>query len=153
MQVGKAVREVHRPASRKGSLGTRQAILAASLDEFADKGFDGARVEEIAMRAGVNKNALYHHFGNKDDLFTAVLENIYEQIRTRQQDLQIRNLPPILAMRKLVIFTGRVWIQFPQFQRLLHSESLHGARHIRGSKKIAELYNPLLPMLNEMLRR
>lgn len=144
---------VGRPVSRNSSLGTRTSILAAALDEFADKGYDGARVDEIAMRAGVNKNNLYHHFGNKDDLFTAVLESMYAQIRTRQKDLQIRNLPPIDGMRKLVMFTGRIWMQFPQFQRLLHSENLHGARHIRRSRKIVDLYNPLLDTINEMLQR
>jgi TetR/AcrR family transcriptional regulator len=56
-------------------------------------------------------------------------------------------------MRKLVIFTGRIWIQFPHFLRLLHSENLHGARHIRRSSKIVDLYNPLLTTIREMLQR
>ena len=52
---------------------TRARILAAAVQEFAAKGFAGARVARIARRARVNKRMLYHYFGNKDDLFRAIL--------------------------------------------------------------------------------
>lgn len=55
--------------------GTRRRILDAALDEFAAKGLDGARVDAIAARAGVNKRMLYYYFGSKDDLYRAVLRN------------------------------------------------------------------------------
>jgi TetR/AcrR family transcriptional regulator len=53
--------------------GTKRRILEAALDEFAAKGLDGARVDGIAARAGVNKRMLYYYFGSKDDLYRAVL--------------------------------------------------------------------------------
>jgi AcrR family transcriptional regulator len=52
---------------------TRERILTAALKEFAAKGFAGARVDEIARRAAINKRMLYHYFGDKRDLFKAVL--------------------------------------------------------------------------------
>jgi AcrR family transcriptional regulator len=52
---------------------SRARILAAAHAEFAQHGFDGARVDRIAALAGINKRMLYHYFGNKDDLFCAVL--------------------------------------------------------------------------------
>jgi TetR/AcrR family transcriptional regulator len=52
---------------------TRERILEAALKEFAAKGLTGARVDEIARRAKVNKRMLYHYFGNKRELFRAVL--------------------------------------------------------------------------------
>src|SRR5271170_5742626 len=52
---------------------TRERILSAALKEFAAKGFAGARVDEIARRANINKRMLYHYFGDKEDLFKAVL--------------------------------------------------------------------------------
>src|SRR4030088_3551457 len=55
--------------------GPTQRILEAALDEFAAKGLDGARVDAIAARAGVNKRMLYYYFGSKDDLYRAVLRN------------------------------------------------------------------------------
>lgn len=52
---------------------TRRRILAAALAEFSAKGFAGARVDAIARRARGNKRMLYHYFGDKEALFTAVL--------------------------------------------------------------------------------
>jgi TetR/AcrR family transcriptional regulator len=52
---------------------TQECILAAALTDFSAKGLAGARVDEIARRAGVNKRMLYHYFGSKDGLFSAVL--------------------------------------------------------------------------------
>ena len=57
---------------------SRERILKAATAEFAEKGFGDARVDEIARRAGINKRMLYHYFGNKDELFQAVLEEIYD---------------------------------------------------------------------------
>lgn len=54
---------------------TRRRILAAALEEFSEKGFAGARVDAIARRARGNKRMLYHYFGNKEALFSAVLRH------------------------------------------------------------------------------
>src|SRR5579863_5743078 len=52
---------------------SRSRILAAALKEFSAKGFAGARVDAIARRANINKRMLYHYFGDKEELFKAVL--------------------------------------------------------------------------------
>jgi AcrR family transcriptional regulator len=51
---------------------TRAALLDAALEEFAAKGFAGARVRDIAERAGVSKDLIAYHFGGKDGLYLAV---------------------------------------------------------------------------------
>ena len=56
-----------RPADRPGE------ILSAALEVFAERGFQGARLEEVAKRAGVSKGALYLYFETKADLFRAVV--------------------------------------------------------------------------------
>jgi TetR/AcrR family transcriptional regulator len=147
-------REKNRPVVRReSSRKTRETIIDAALAEFSSKGYDGGRVDEIALRAGINKNVLYHHFGNKDDLFTAVLEYTYDAIRSRQKDLQIRGMDPVTGMRRLVIFTGQVWVRFPEFQRILASENLNQGKHIVGSANIREMYNPLLETIRDLLAR
>ena len=66
-------------ASKKGASPSRNPersrarILSAALKEFSAKGFAGARVDAIARRAGINKRMLYHYFGDKEELFKAVL--------------------------------------------------------------------------------
>ncbi len=52
---------------------TQERILKAAFREFAAKGFAGARVDEIARRAAINKRMLYHYFGDKEGLFREVL--------------------------------------------------------------------------------
>jgi AcrR family transcriptional regulator len=53
---------------------SRERILAAALEEFSAKGYAGARVEAIAQRAGLNKQLISHHFGGKEALYRAVME-------------------------------------------------------------------------------
>ena len=60
-------------AGKRNPERTRERILSAALKEFAAHGFAGARVDAIARRAAINKRMLYHYFGDKEDLFKAVL--------------------------------------------------------------------------------
>lgn len=138
---------------RASSLRMRQTIIDAALLEFSTKGYDGGRVDEIALKAGVNKNVLYHHFGSKDGLFVAVLEHTYRNIRSKQEDLQLRTLDPETGMRRLVVFTGRIWMQYPQFQRLLMSENLIGGKHMDAMAAVSKMYNPLMDTINNLLAR
>ncbi|MGW4241457.1 TetR/AcrR family transcriptional regulator [Nocardia sp. NPDC004722] len=57
---------------RRDAERSRQALLDAALDEFAAKGFDGARVQEIADRAGVNKQLIAYYFGGKEGLYQEI---------------------------------------------------------------------------------
>ena len=56
---------------------TRQRILEAAVSEFAANGLAGARVDEIAARAGANKRMIYVHFNSKEELWLRVLEYVY----------------------------------------------------------------------------
>jgi TetR/AcrR family transcriptional regulator len=62
-------------------------------------------------------------------------------------------MDPVEGMRKLVTFTGRIWVQFPEFLRLLQSENLNGGRHVRASSEIPKMYDPLLETIGELLER
>lgn len=59
---------------------TRQLLLEAAVEEFAEHGPDGARVARIATRAGINKERIYQYFGNKEKLFVAVLGSELQKI-------------------------------------------------------------------------
>src|SRR6202795_5235111 len=86
---------------RRDPAATRQKLLTAARREFAKSGLAGARVDEIAARAGVNKQLVYHYFGDKDALYLAVLEWVYEEIRTHERKLNLAGLPPQQAIKKL----------------------------------------------------
>lgn len=52
---------------------TRQKLLDAAIDEFAQRGFAGARIHEISQKSGCNRERIYFYFGNKEGLFEAAL--------------------------------------------------------------------------------
>jgi AcrR family transcriptional regulator len=72
VKLAKSAPAIRRAATRNPER-TRALILSAALKEFAAHGFAGARVDAIARRAGINKRMLYHYFGDKEELFSAVL--------------------------------------------------------------------------------
>jgi AcrR family transcriptional regulator len=63
-----------REARPRNAQATKELLLAAATDEFAEHGLAGARIDRIAERAGANKRLLYVYFGNKEELFDAVVE-------------------------------------------------------------------------------
>lgn len=132
---------------------TRTQILEAATDEFSARGLGGARVDSIARAAGVNKRMLYHYFGNKEDLFLAVLERAYEKIRGQESALRLENLPPAEAMRRLVRFTFKYFVENQYFVALLNSENLHKARHIRRSGRATAINSPVIGILDKLLKR
>ncbi|WP_176560042.1 TetR/AcrR family transcriptional regulator [Brevibacillus dissolubilis] len=55
----------------------KDKILETALQEFAEKGYDRARIDLIAKNAGVNKALIYYHFTSKDELYTAVINDLF----------------------------------------------------------------------------
>lgn len=132
---------------------TRQRLLDAALAEFAAKGMAGARVDEIAARAGANKRMLYAHFGSKEELWLVVLERAYAAKRAEERALAVDDLPPVDAMRRLVEFNLRYTAAHPEFVALLNQENIHRATHLRRSAQVPAMYSPLLGTLRGVLAR
>jgi AcrR family transcriptional regulator len=146
-------------ASRNSAAGSRDPertqaqILAAATAEITAKGLGGARVDEIARRARVNKRMIYHYFGDKQGLYLAVLENAYSGIRTAELGLHLSDKDPAEGMRELVLFTWQYFIDHPEFLSLLGTENLHRAAYLKKSKKIRDLHSPLIGMIADLLER
>jgi AcrR family transcriptional regulator len=132
---------------------SREAILDAARDEFAQHGLGGARMDRIAERAAVNKRLIYYYFGNKDELFLAVLEETYARIREAERELHLKELAPVDAVRKLTEFTWNYYLEHPEFLTLLNSANLHRAEHLERSQRVREMNSPLIATLGEILER
>jgi len=132
---------------------TRARILDAAQAAFAERGLGGARVDEIAARAKVNKRMIYHYFGSKDRLFLAVLEGSYADIREAERALDLDHLDPLEAIRTLVAFTWDFYLRHPEFLRLINSENLHAGRHLAQSETIRDLHSPFVQMVADILVR
>ncbi len=139
--------------SQRDPARNQERILKAATDEFARHGLGGARVDRIAARAGANKRMLYYYYGNKEDLFLAVLEAEYARIRAAERQLHLTNLDPEEAIRRLVTFTWEYYLAHPEFLTLLNSENLHQAEHLKRSKHIAAMHSPFVATVREVLRR
>lgn len=132
---------------------SQKDILDAGLREFAEFGLGGARMDRIAERAGVNKRLIYYYFDSKERLFLAVLERAYEGIRGEEQQLNLTQVEPIEAIRRLIAFTWNYYIAHPEFLTLLNSENLHRARHLKQSAKVRSMHSPLVSTLADVLER
>ena len=132
---------------------TREEILRAAMAEFAGHGFGGARMGAIAERSGVDKKLIYYYFAGKDELFLAVLEQTYADIRAAERELHLEASDPIEAIRSLVTFTWRYYLAHPEFLALLNSENMHRAGHLKRSRRIRQMNSPLIEVLADVLVR
>ena len=105
-QKKEAARPTQRVAARTGArrdaAATQEALVQAAVEEFSRNGFAGARVDEIARAAGVNKQLVYHYFESKQGLYLVALESVYAQIREKEQALSLGALEPVEAMSQLI---------------------------------------------------
>ena len=143
--TGKAQQRQRNPAL------TKRDILVAAREEFCEFGLDGARVDRIAGRANANKRLLYHYFGNKEALYSAVLLDAYREIRLGERALHLHELSPVEAMRKLVGFTFDHFRANPWFIRLLATENILRAEHLRKIGEIPALHSPIVAQLRTVL--
>lgn len=149
------VQTISKPRRRKEALGvtSRETLLKAAKEAFAARGLEGARVDDIAQRAGINKQLVYHYFGSKDGLYTAVLEDIYREIREREQELHLASFPAEEAMRRLIEFSFDYLAQHPEFVSLISDENAHDGRHLQGAPQVEEMNRPIIDLLRETLDR
>jgi AcrR family transcriptional regulator len=132
---------------------TRAEILDVATAVFAEQGYSGARVDEIAARTSTTKRMLYYYFGSKEGLYLAVLERAYAGIRALEQQLDVEHLPPVQAIRQLAELTFDHHESHPDFIRLVSIENIHRAEHLRTSPVLAELAGPALQVLSGILER
>ncbi len=132
---------------------TKAQLLDAARLEFSEKGLSGARVNDIASRAGVNKQMLYYYFGDKESLYRAVLNRAYEEIRACENELDLAALPPAAAMERFIGFTFDYLTENRYFVALLNDENIHKARHVRGSRYLRDLHARLQETIADILMR
>ncbi len=132
---------------------TRQAILDAAREAFAEHGLAGARVDAIAARTGTAKRMIYYYFGSKEGLYLAVLEQAYADIRDSEGQLNVDRSPPEEAIRRLIAFTFDYDEAHPDFIRLVSNENMHHARYMARSDAIRDLNRGVIELLRRVLER
>lgn len=127
-----------------------QQILDQALVEFSQRGFEAARMDDIAQGCGMSKGGLYAHFSSKDALFEALLTRSLAPVDLKQMDLA-RPVP----IRQLV-----TWIVDQMYASLTHPQTVATMRLLiaEGSRVpqlvmvwVQQVIEPHLAMLSELL--
>ncbi|PKU24238.1 TetR family transcriptional regulator [Telmatospirillum siberiense] len=133
--------------------GTRREILREARIEFAEKGFSGARIDDIGARTKTAKRMIYYYFGNKEGLYVAALEQAYADIRAMETTLELDHLSPELAMCRLVDFTFDYEQENTDFVRIISSENMNYAQYLKQSRNVKELNSNILDSVSRILER
>jgi AcrR family transcriptional regulator len=108
---------------------TKRILLDAASVEFALSGLDGARMQSIVKRAGINERMIYHHFGSKQGLYEAVLADQQASVSQRIADADATG-DAREAFGRTMTQVMRGLIERPYFLSLMLHEALGGWRNM-----------------------
>ena len=132
---------------------TMAGILEVANAEFGEKGLAGARIDEIAAATQTSKRMIYYYFGSKEGLYLAVLEDSYRRVREIEAGLQLEDLPPEDALRRLVGFTFDHHHGNEPYIRLVMSENMQRGEFLKQSKIIQQLNMPAIDAIRKLYER
>ena len=148
--------------SKAGKAGTRgepektkAAILQAAVEEFAHEGVTGARTDEIARSAGVNKALLYYYFKDKDSLYAAALEHALSSIFCRVEAVLDRR---DLGCREKLLLYVETHFDFiastPLYSRLAQREFMRFGREPSpvGTRLVEHYVRPVYEKMMKLVR-
>src|SRR3954452_5121208 len=141
------------PERQRDAVRTKQEILEVATREFADRGYAGARVDQIAAQTRTTKRMIYYYFGGKEQLYIAVLEGAYAAIRAAEQRIDVEHLDPVSAIRRLAELTFDHHESNPDFIRLVSIENIHRAEHIAKIPTLGHLNSPAIDLIGRILER
>ena len=138
---------------RRDPQGTRQRILTAAHNEFAEGGLYGARIDRIACAAGTNERMLYYYFGSKDGLFLAVLDYVLASLNAAERSLDLSSVSPEEGVTRVAHFLWDYYRDHPDLVRLLNDENLREGKLTRETTSLRRNVSPLLEALTHVLER
>jgi AcrR family transcriptional regulator len=128
-------------------------IIKVATAEFAAHGYAGARVDEIASRTLTTKRMIYYYFGSKENLYIAVLERAYAEIRAIERDVRVDEVGPLIALRRLAEATYDHHTTYEEFMQLVSIENVHRAKYVKRSPAILTQNASAVDLLAQVLDR
>ena len=113
--------------------GARERILAAALEVFAARGFDGARTREIAERAGANLGLIKYYFNDKERLWKAAVSRAFAELQADFADgaQRANGDDPVAWLDRTVRQFVRFVARHPEFMRLMNDEAKRDGPRMR----------------------
>ncbi|MBE1489340.1 TetR/AcrR family transcriptional regulator [Plantactinospora soyae] len=138
---------------RRDAERTRADILDVATEEFANRGYSGARVDEIAARTRTTKRMIYYYFEGKEQLYLAVLERAYAEIRAAERAVDVDHLDPVAAVRRIAEVTFDHHEAHPAFIKLVGVENAQQAEHMTHVARLVDLNSSAVDVLRGVLDR
>ena len=129
---------------------TRDKILKAAEKAFAEKGYWGAKIDEIAAAAQINKRLIYVHFGSKEALYKAVLQNVYRSLNGIGKCIDPA-LSPEKAIESFVFESFDFLSKNERAVRIMMWENLNEAEFMTGPE-MGDMKNDTAALLKSIIR-
>lgn len=136
----------------RNSQKSKEDILKAAEILFAEKGIYGTRVDELAKEANINKRMIYEYFGNKEELYKAVLVDVYGRLGSLELGILTDKTSPIEAIRKLIHMYFMFLKDNPSYVNLLQWENLNKGKYIQDGN-FEGIKDPTLELLRQIIRK
>jgi AcrR family transcriptional regulator len=134
---------------------TREHLLAAAAQVFAERGFHGATLDAVASAAGFSKGAVYSNFKNKEDLFLALLEASYStEMQSLRDTLEASEVPPearLADFLPVVLGGAGHGLTLEDWAVLYMEFALFAMRHPVAQRKLVEFDNAAIAGVAELI--
>jgi AcrR family transcriptional regulator len=141
------------PVRQRDAERTRAELLAVAARVFAEDGYSGARVDDIAEQTRTTKRMIYYYFGGKEQLYLAVLERAYAEIRAAERTVDVEHLDPVSAIRRIAEVTFDHHEAHPAFIQLVSAENAQQGRHMTRVARLVDLNSSAVAVLTGVLDR
>ena len=112
---------------------TQEKILISAEKAFAEKGLYGARVDEIAESAGVNKRMIYAHYESKENLYITIIDKVYKRMADEESALINEHMDCVEAVNKIIEHYFHFLSENPAFVKIVMWENLNEAVYFKKS--------------------
>ncbi len=137
----------HAARRKRSAAVSRERVIQAACTEFAARGFDGAKVDRIARRAGLNKAMIYYHFKSKRALYLELVRSMLASMVARVSPIADADLPPLEKLDAFTAALVQAGLERPDLPPIMLREIAEGGRHVEP-----ETLKPMFRILGVMSR-
>lgn len=135
------------PRRPRAARGSRDRVMEAACAEFAARGFEGAKVDRIARRAGLNKAMIYYHFRSKRALYLELVRSMLGAMIARVSPIADADLTPFEKLDAFAEALVQAGLERPDLPPIMLREIAEGGRHVEP-----ESLKPIIRILGVMTR-